>query len=113
MIDLNTNETILKQDRVIQIHSAWSSTFGTLYLTNQRVLLEMNRWAMLFGLLGWLLAKLWPGEVKGYDRSAISSRAQSKHGINENVMLLKFSDGQEWKLGLTAKYAEWDQAFQS
>lgn len=110
MLTLQPNETILKQDRIIQIHSAWATTFGTMYLTNQRIVLEQNKWAMLFGLLGWLLAKIFPGSITAYERSALVSHEQTKHGLNTNVILLKFNDGQSWKLGLTAAYSEWDQA---
>ncbi len=113
MIQLQPNETIIKQDRIIQIHSAISSTFGTLYLTNQRVVVEKNKWAMVLGLVGWLLAKFFPGSIQAYPRTEIVSREQTKHGFNTNVLLLKFKDGKTWKLGLTAAYTEWDEAFKS
>lgn len=80
-------QIILRQGKI----SAWPAF---LTITSERIFIEkQSRYAMMFGLIGMLLASLFPSEPISIERSQVTAAERVKFGINDQGIALKLQDG--------------------
>ncbi len=110
--ELNPGETLIKEGNV-QVRAKMTMNNGKGYLTNERfVQLSRPNLMMWFGLVGMIISNLIfkPKVIVEFPLSNIESLKHGKIMLNNNVMQIKTSDGEEHTLLMN--WDQWFSAFQ-
>ncbi len=110
-LELRTGEQIIHNGLMSYVRSKIHIQGGSAYLTTQRFMRfqQNTKVQVLIGVFAFLLKEKPDFEI---ELSEIQSIRRGKQGINKNVILLKTTDGTEYKL-ICKKFDEWMAAFQT
>ncbi|MEV4884947.1 hypothetical protein MRBLMN1_003480 [Chitinophaga ginsengisegetis] len=109
---LNPQETVLFKVDGVYIKSNFQAKQGTLYITNERIVLESKPMMMflLFGIIGWLLTR--KKITLEFPLSDITDFRRTKHGFNKKVAEFDLIDGRTIRIGVSGKWEVFDAAYQ-
>jgi GRAM domain len=109
---LNPQESILYKKNAVYLKSKWQAKQGVVYLTNERIVFETRpmMMIMLFGLIGWLLAR--SKKTNEFQLSDITNFQRGKQGFNKKIAEFELIDGSKYRFGLTGKWEDFDLAYQ-
>jgi hypothetical protein len=91
-LELEEGESILREDGASLVQGMLQVVSGRLICTNDRlVFVDQNMIFLLFGLLGYLLSKLFPSGkvVFEKDLNAIKAIARGKYGWHKHVLVVE------------------------
>ncbi|SKD08732.1 hypothetical protein SAMN05660461_4608 [Chitinophaga ginsengisegetis] len=109
---LNPQETVLFKVDGVYIKNNFNAKQVTLYITNERIVLESKRMLMffLFGIIGWLLTR--KKITLEFPLSDITDFRRTKHGFNKKVAEFDLIDGRTIRIGVSGKWEVFDAAYQ-
>jgi hypothetical protein len=108
---LNPQETVLFKVNGVYIKSSFQAKQGTLYITNERIVLESKPMMMflLFGIIGWLLTR--KKITLEFQLSDITDFRRGKQGFNKKVAEFDLIDGRTIRIGVSGKWEVFDAAY--
>jgi hypothetical protein len=114
VIPLRASEQVLFERKLVMLRLGKISVSGAyLTITSERVVIErQSRYGIMFGLIGALLAGLFPSKPIVIERSEITSVEQVKFGINDQVVAIKLQGDTTYTVLVKPHYVTIVEAFQ-